>query len=382
MIWQSFESGSWTFVTFWYLPLVDGVTAVVAVGLLYTMYTRPFIFRLFYKMYIWMFKLCSGRGVEHFICKIVFGSLSAGGVWLIIIVLWIEFSNHSRSSCFEIKSIFTSIWIVVLALGGEIRSWLAISLGCQTTNDDKISNQPNSRPSDDEPNRERNNKSHQNGSILFQNSVSPSFESESNPTTGDSQHKGKFLPQTFYCCSVQKMCIFENKETFHIVLSCVQCGIIVVSSLSAILIPCGQLLSDFSTEVSLKCRFMEYDVTFIGGGNGEAYFSSFLCIISSFFCLKMCYYACITNIQNRCCYSPLLLSTILTPVIMGISSRYRCSVFGYLIMPNDFTQGFEINARSKILFIAAICWVIVVVYDGIYIMIKGNPTEHMEHQER
>lgn len=171
----------------------------------------------------------------------------------------------------------------------------------------------------------------------------------------------------------------KDREKFHIAVSIVQLGVIVLFAAIACTIYCEQPFGIFKP--TMKCRYGDYDTYFTWDGDPtEPILFAVLIILFSFVCLKMCYYACAINVQVYCCYVPLLLSTVLTLVPMIYFSLFETTIFGYIILPNKFKEEIEMSVQLSIpvsAAVVAILCVLLLVFNH-----RKNLVKRMEEQER
>lgn len=191
------------------------------------------------------------------------------------------------------------------------------------------------------------------------------------------------------CCSCQNKVWPESNENgsyseqtlgikFFIIVSIIQVIFMFCSVFGAFALYCEPPNNLF---FPVKCSFKDYDIHFTKDGDiTEALVSAALCIVLSFVCFKLCYYACAINAQFSCCFVPLLLSTIVTVVAMACFSIFQCSLFGYLILPYRFNNEKEMIAQICLSIPAVILFII-----AFRLFVGNHPKYHairMENQER
>lgn len=196
-------------------------------------------------------------------------------------------------------------------------------------------------------------------------------------------------------CSEQIFCSCQNKVwpesnengsyseqklgiKFFIIVSIVQVIFMFCSVFGAFAVYCEPPHNLF---FPVKCSFKDYDIHFTKDGDfTEALVSAALCIVLSFVCFKLCYYACAINAHFSCCFVPLILSTFVTVVAMAYFSIFQCSLFGYIILPYRFNKEVDMIVQICLSHSAVILFIIAFGF-----FVGNHPKYHakrMENQER
>lgn len=188
-------------------------------------------------------------------------------------------------------------------------------------------------------------------------------------------HKNDISPESIENGSKSKQ---ELGDKFFLIVSIIQVIFMFCSVFGAFAVFCEPPHDLFGM---MKCQFKDYDIYFTKDGDvTEALVSAILCIVLSFVCFKMCYFACAINVQFSCCFVPLLLSTFMTVIAMAYVSISQCSLFGYIILPYRFNEEKEMIVQLSITILAVIlvlCILLVFLWNH-----RNFQAKRMENQER